>query len=136
MGKTVTLQGTVSSTASPLAGHARDQVAVILPPRKDGGVYTGVITFTGSKGVQPEVWNQVNVNASTPIPRAFGSLVISPSPTGKGAIATALVGSPSTSNSVPFTGNALALHSNRAPFLATYTVTASVAPTKSMNNLR
>ena len=50
LGKTVTLQGTVSSTASPLAGHARDQVAVILPPRKDGGVYTGVITFTGSKG--------------------------------------------------------------------------------------
>ncbi|MGB7636370.1 MAG: hypothetical protein WBL88_02225, partial [Nitrososphaeraceae archaeon] len=135
LGKTVTLQGTVSSATSPLAGRARDQVAVILPPRKDGGVYTGVITFTGSKGVQPEVWNQVNVNASTPIPRAFGSLVISPSPTGKGAIATALVGSPSTSNSVPFTGNALALHSSRAPFLATYTVTASVAPTKSMNNL-
>ncbi len=50
LGKTVTLQGTVSSTASPLAGRARDQVAVILPPRKDGGVYTGVITFTGSKG--------------------------------------------------------------------------------------
>src|SRR6476620_9129724 len=83
MGKTFNLQGTVSSTASPLAGKtARDQVAVILPPRKDGGVYTGVITFTGSKGVQPEVWNQVNVNASTPIPRAFGSIAISPSPTG------------------------------------------------------
>ena len=135
MGKSVTLQGTVSSTASPLGGaRARDQVAVILPPRKDGGVYTGVITFTGSKGVQPEVWNQVTTNASTPIPRAFGSLVISPSPTGKGTISTALVGTPSTSNSVPFTGNALALH-GRAPFIATYTVTASVGPTKTMNNL-
>ena len=134
LGKTVTLQGTVSSTASPLAGHMRDQVAVILPPRKDGGVYTGVITFTGSKGVQPEVWNQVNVNASTPIPRTFGSIAISPSPTGKGSVATALVGSPSTSNSVPFTGNALALH-GKGPFIATYTITASVAPTKSMNNL-
>ena len=110
MGKTVTLQGTVSSATSPLAGRARDQIAVILPPRKDGGVYTGVITFTGSKGIQPEVWNQVNVNASTPIPRTFGSIAISPSPTGKGSVATALVGSPSTSNSVPFTGNALALH--------------------------
>jgi hypothetical protein len=134
LGKTVTLQGTVSSTTSPLAGRARDQVAVILPPRKDGGVYTGVITFTGSKGVQPEVWNQVNVNASTPIPRTFGSIAISPSPTGKGSVATALVGSPSTSNSVPFTGNGLALH-GRSPFIATYTITASVAPTKSMNNL-
>ena len=134
LGKSVTLQGTVSSTASPLAGRVKDQIAVILPPRKDGGVYTGVITFTSSKGAQPEVWNQVNVNASTPIPRAFGSIAISPSPTGKGSIATALVGSPSTSNSVPFTGNALALH-GKAPFIATYTVTASVGSTKSMNNL-
>ena len=134
LGKSVTWQGTVSSTTSPLAGRARDQVAVILPPRKDGGVYTGVITFTSSKGVQPEVWNQVNVNASTPIPRAFGSIAISPSPTGKGSIATALVGSSSTSNSVPFTGNALALH-GRAPFIATYTVTATSATGKNVNNL-
>jgi hypothetical protein len=135
LGKSVTWQGTVSSTTSPLAGRSvRDQVAVILPPRKDGGVYTGVITFTSSKGVQPEVWNQVNVNASTPIPRAFGSIAISPSPTGKGSIATALVGSSSTSNSVPFTGNALALH-GRAPFIATYTVTATSATGKNVNNL-
>jgi hypothetical protein len=135
LGKSVTWQGTVSSTTSPLAGRGvRDQVAVILPPRKDGGVYTGVITFTSSKGVQPEVWNQVNVNASTPIPRAFGSIAISPSPTGKGSIATALVGSSSTSNSVPFTGNALALH-GRAPFIATYTVTATSATGKNVNNL-
>ena len=134
LGKSVTWQGTVSSTASPLLGRARDQVAVILPPRKDGGVYTGVITFTSSKGVQPEVWNQVNVNASTPIPRTFGSIAISPSPTGKGSIATALVGSPSTSNSVPFTGNGLALH-GRSPFIATYTVTVTSAKTTNMNNL-
>jgi hypothetical protein len=134
LGKSVTWQGTVSSTASPLAGRARDQVAVILPPRKDGGVYTGVITFTSSKGVQPEVWNQVNVNASTPIPRTFGSIAISPSPTGKGSIATALVGSSSTSNSVPFTGNGLALH-GRSPFIATYTVTVTSATGKNVNNL-
>jgi len=134
LGKSVTWQGTVSSTASPLAGRARDQVAVILPPRKDGGVYTGVITFTSSKGVQPEVWNQVNVNASTPIPRTFGSIAISPSPTGKGSIATALVGSPSTSNSVPFTGNGLALV-GRSPFIATYTVTVTSAKTTNVNDL-
>jgi len=135
LGKSVTWQGTVSSTASPLlAKSGRDQVAVILPPRKDGGVYTGVITFTSSKGVQPEVWNQVNVNASTPIPRTFGSIAISPSPTGKGAIATALVGSSSTSNSVPFTGNALALH-GRSPFIATYTVTVTSAKTTNVNDL-
>ena len=135
LGKSVTWQGTVSSTASPLlAKSGRDQVAVILPPRKDGGVYTGVITFTSSKGVQPQVWNQVNVNASTPIPRTFGSIAISPSPTGKGAIATALVGSSSTSNSVPFTGNGLALV-GRSPFIATYTVTVTSAKTTNVNDL-
>jgi hypothetical protein len=44
------------------------------------------------------------------------------------------VGSSSTSNSVPFTGNALALH-GRAPFIATYTVTATSATGKNVNNL-
>jgi hypothetical protein len=131
--KPISQQGTVSSMVSPLGGRTRDQVAVILPP-KAGVVYTGVISFTSSKGIQPEVWNLATVNASTPIPRGFGTLTLPASPTGKGLIATALVGSPSTSNSLPFTGSGLALH-GRAPFIATYTVTWSAAPAKSMNNL-
>ncbi len=131
-GHSYKLQGTVSSTTSPLAGRVRDQVAVILPPMKDGGIYTGVITFTASKSVQPEVWNQLNVNASTPIPRTFGTISIAPSPTGN--ITIVLIGTPSTSNSFPFTGNALALY-GRAPFIATYTVTGAFATGKNVNNL-
>jgi hypothetical protein len=44
------------------------------------------------------------------------------------------VGSSSTSNSVPFTGNGLALH-GRSPFIATYTVTVTSAKTTNVNDL-
>src|SRR5919198_1432568 len=50
VGQTVNWQGTVSSVASPLAGK-KEQVAVILPLRKDGGLYTGVVTYSSSKSV-------------------------------------------------------------------------------------
>src|ERR687884_2033840 len=49
IGQTVNWQGTVSSIPSPLAGHNRENVAIILPLRNDGGLYTGVVTFTASK---------------------------------------------------------------------------------------
>src|ERR671930_1337349 len=58
VGQTVNWQGTVSSIPSPLAGHNRENVAIVLTLRTDGGLYTGVVTFTASKGVQVQVWNQ------------------------------------------------------------------------------
>src|SRR5919205_3691698 len=48
-GQTVNWQGTVSSVPSPLAGHKGENVAIILPLRKEGGVYPGAVTFTSSK---------------------------------------------------------------------------------------
>ncbi|HEY5631072.1 MAG TPA: hypothetical protein VIR31_03010, partial [Nitrososphaeraceae archaeon] len=130
LGKQVNWQGTVSSlpTVPSLTGRARgDQVAVILPPRKDSGLYTGVLTFTASKPVAVQVWNQLNgVSSTTLIPREFGAIALSSaSPTGK-SYALALVGPPGTSGSVPFTGNGIALHGT-APFIATYSLTATTA---------
>ena len=138
IGKNVVLSGTVASTISPLAGHAKEQVAVILPLRKDGAIYTGVLTFTASKGVQAEIWNQVTgVSPSTPIPKQYGAIPVSVSPSGKGIISTALVPSSSaTSGSIPFTGNALALHgSGSSPFIATYAVTAQTSQGQTLNNV-
>ena len=43
IGQTIVWQGTVSSFKDPLKGHESHQVAVILPPREDQAVYTGVI---------------------------------------------------------------------------------------------
>ena len=135
VGQTVNWQGTVSSVASPLAGKAKEQVAVILPLRKDGGLYTGVVTFSSSKNVQVEVWNQLSgVGPTTNIGKGFGSLAISQSPTGKGFIATSVVGSGDTSGSVPFAGNALALV-GKGPFIATYSVTAQATAGKVTNNI-
>jgi hypothetical protein len=138
IGKNVVLSGTVASTVSPLAGHGKEQAAVILPLRKDGAVYTGVLTFTASKGVQVELWHEVTgVSPSTPIPKQFGAIPVSVSPTGKGIISTALVPSSSaTSGSIPFTGNAVALHgSGSSPFIATYSVTAQTSQPQVMNNV-
>jgi len=140
VGQTVNWQGTVSSIPSPLAGHTRDNVAIVLPLRNDGGLYTGVITFTASKGVQVQVWNVLSgVSPTTTIGRDFGELAISPSPNGKGFVATTEVGGGGggrgdTSGSVPFTGNAVALV-GRSPFLATYSLTAQATAGKVTNNL-
>jgi hypothetical protein len=138
LGKQVNWQGTVSSlpTVPSLTGRARgDQVAVVLPPRKDSGLYTGVLTFTASKPVAVQVWNQLNgVSSTTLIPREFGAIALSSaSPTGK-SYALALVGPPGTSGSVPFTGNGIALHGT-APFIATYSLTATTSPATVKNNI-
>lgn len=138
LGKQVNWQGTVSSlpTVPSLTGRSRgDQVAVILPPRKDSGLYTGVLTFTASKPVAVQVWNQLNgVSSTTLIPREFGAIALSSSsPTGK-SYALALVGPPGTSGSVPFTGNGIALHGT-APFIATYSLTATTSPATVKNNI-
>src|SRR5919197_6613224 len=136
VGQTVNWQGTVSSVASPLAGKEKEQVAVILPLRKDGGLYTGVVTFSSSKKVQVEVWNQLSgVSPTTNIGKDLGSLAISQIPSvGNKFIATSVVGSGDTSGSVPFAGNALALV-GKGPFIATYSVTAQATAGKVTNNI-
>ena len=133
-GQTVNWQGTVSSNPSPLAGHKED-IAVVLPLRKDGGLYTGVITYTSSKGVSVQVWNLLSgVSTATPIGKGFGKLSISPTGVNGKFVATSDVGSGATSGSVPFAGNAVALV-GKSPFIATYSVTAQATPGKVTNNL-
>jgi hypothetical protein len=136
VGKQVNWQGTVSSLPTVgLTGRSRgENVAVVLPPRKDGGLYTGVLTFTASKPVAVQVWNQLNgVSSTTLIPREFGAIALSSaSPTGK-SYALALIGPPGTSGSVPFTGNGIALHGT-SPFIATYSLTATTSPQATVKN--
>ena len=133
-GQTVNWQGTVASIPSPLPGKDED-VAVILPPRKDAGLYTGVITWTASKSVSAQVWNELSgVSATMPLnTKTFGKLAISPY-TGNKLIATATIGSGDTSGSVPFAGNAVALV-GKSPFIATYSVTAQATKSTPTNNL-
>ena len=135
LGKQVNWQGTVSSLPDLTSARGRGAVAVILPPRKDGGLYTGVITYTASKPVSVEVWNQLSgVGPTTVVPREFGAISLSPGTTGK-SYALALVGPAGPSGSVPFTGNGVALHSTSAPFIATYSLTATTSTPMVKNNL-
>ena len=122
-------QGTVASGQDPLPGHESHEIAFILPPRNDGGVYSGVLTYTASKPVEVVVLHKYDPQNSTDVPEAYGTELTSPLPGDGGDVAITLF-RPSyeagiNSASVPFTGNALALHMlEDDPFTATYTVNA------------
>lgn len=121
VGQSFVLTGTKSSQESPLPGHTKDQVAAILIPRTDNAIYSGVLTYTASKGANVEVWNDFNPGNSSAIPKEFGSMKTSEYQ-GKPVAIVDL--SPSGgSGSVPFSGKAILLHAT-SPFTVTYTVNA------------
>ena len=120
-------QGTVASGQDPLPGHESHELAFVLPPRSDGGVYSGILTYTASKPVEVVVLHNYDPQNSTAIPEEYGTELTSPLPGGGGNIAITLFQPPYDAGinaaSVPFTGNGLALHTlEDDPFTATYTV--------------
>jgi hypothetical protein len=142
VGQTIAWQGTVSSFKDPLKGHESHQVAVILPPRDDQAIYTGVISFIASKPVEVVTLHDYTLGNTT-IPDKFGVVMKAPTPWRQGGeVATAMMAldypknTPTFSANVPFAGNALGLHTtNGDQFVATYTVVAQVLKAKTMNNI-
>ena len=142
IGQTIVWQGTVSSFKDPLKGHESHQVAVILPPREDQAVYTGVISFIASKPVEVVTLHDYTLGNMT-IPDKFGVVMKAPTPWREGGeVATAMMAldypknTPTFSANVPFVGNALCLHTtNGDQFVATYTVVAQVLKANTMNNV-
>jgi hypothetical protein len=131
-------QGTVASGQDPLPGHESHELAFVLPPRNDGGVYSGVLTYTASKPVEVVVLHNYDPQNSTAAPEAYGTELTSPLPDGTGNVAITLFQPPYeagiNSASVPFTGNALALHMlEDDPFTATYTVNAFATQPENAN---
>jgi hypothetical protein len=131
-------QGTVASGQDPLPGHESHEIAFILPPRTDGGAYSGVLTYTASKPVEVVVLHNYDPQNSTAAPEAYGTELTSPLPDGTGNVAITLFQPPYeagiNSASVPFTGNALALHMlEDDPFTATYTVNAFATQPENAN---
>ena len=130
-------QGTVASSSAQIAGP-EGNIAFILPPRSDGGVYSGVLTYTASKPVGVAVLHNYDPQNSTAIPEEYGTEFTSPIPGGAGNIAISLFQPPYenavNAASVPFTGNALALHTTEeGPFTATFTVNAFANQPESAN---
>jgi len=142
IGQTIAWQGTVSSFKDPLKGHESHQVAVILPPREDQAVYSGVISFIASKPVEVVTLHDYTLGNMT-IPDKFGVVMKAPTPWREGGeVATAMMAldypknTPTFSANVPFVGNALGLHTtNGDQFVATYTVVAQVLKANTMNNV-
>jgi hypothetical protein len=144
LGKSFVWQGTVSSVQDPLKGHEKHQAAIILPPRKDGSIYTGVITYTASRPVEVVVLHLYDVKNTTKIPKDFSTELIAPAPFGKPGqeVAITLIkpdysDSPAPSASIPFAGNALVLHTlSGKKFTATYTVEAIAQKPVEVSNIQ
>ena len=142
IGQAIAWQGTVSSFKDPLKGHESHQVAVILPPREDQAVYSGVISFIASKPVEVVTLHDYTLGNMT-IPDKFGVVMKAPTPWREGGeVATAMMAldypknTPTFSANVPFAGNALGLHTtNGDQFVATYTVVAQILKANTMNNV-
>ena len=133
-GESFAQQGTVTSTQDPLPGHEAHQLALILPPRDDGAIYEGTLTYTASKPVEVVILQ--NFANETAVDPTYGG--IATAPLGEGTVAISLFTpqytGPINAASIPFAGNALALHTlDGEPFAATYTVTGDVAQAQTFN---
>jgi hypothetical protein len=135
IGKSFAQQGTLTSIQDPLPGHEGHQIAIILPPRDDSAIYEGTLTFTSSKPTEVVILqnfaNETNVDAF------YGG--VATAPLGEGTVAISLLTpqfGPIASASIPFAGNALALHNIEGePFAATYTVSGSVDQAQTFNSI-
>jgi hypothetical protein len=122
------VQNTVTSIQDPLPGHSAHQLAMVLPPRSDGKVWVGDITWTASKPVELVVlhgYKNIAANATA----TYGVPLTASPPSG--TVAITLIkpnqfmpqGNPVPSGTASFLGNAVAFHTlSGAKFTVTYTV--------------
>lgn len=138
-GQQIIQQGYATSSPDPLPGHEAHQSVTILRLRDDNGVFSGRITFTTTKPVEVQILHRDTTRTGTEqipnIPEAFGKLAIIDLPGGNGQVSITNVVPKFTEGaagstfaaSVPFSGNAVALHNlNGEQFATTYTATADV----------
>lgn len=107
-------------------GNSGHQLVMALPPRTDGKVWVGTVTWTASKPVEILVFQEYN--SSVTADAAHGKPLTAP--VGNGEVAVSLVktssGTPIPSGSYPFAGNGLAFHTlGGDEFTITYTVAAT-----------
>ena len=86
----VTIQKTGVSNTDPLPGHSAHQLVMALPPRSDGKIWVGTVTWTASKPVEVVVLHMYN--SSVTADAAHGQPLIAPF--GNGSVAISLVKTP------------------------------------------
>lgn len=127
-------QGQISSSPSDVPGREDTQAVVIVPPRDDNAVLSGILTYQASRPVDLFVWNNVELENTTAIPEEFGDLDDIVNIGGK-TFALAEVGS-GNSASVPFTGNAVEVVGEDEPFIVTYSLNAFPALANLVSDLQ
>jgi hypothetical protein len=139
-------QGQVSSSPSLLPDRNDTQTAVILIPRSDGGIYTGILTFHSTRPVEPVVWNVVSLtNATAVIPEEFGGTngeihsLIDLNTNRTAQVVLSTVQDASTSGSIPFSGDAIELVGEEGsldePFIITYSLKGQASAPRIVNDL-
>ena len=138
-GQRIVKQGIATSSPDPLPGHQAHQSITILRLSPDNTVYSGRVTFTTTQPVEVQILHRSMANTTYNIPDNFGKLTILQLPDNNGQVIITNVvpkftegatGTTTFAASVPFSGNAVALHNLEGkPFAASYTVTADVLGT-------
>lgn len=126
--------GVISSDASILPEREDTQSAVILPPREDGAMYAGILTFQASRPVDVVSWNildPANITMSEDIGDRDDVI-----PVPGLDIALNELDTSSESGSVMFTGNVLELAGDDDPFVVTYNVKARADNASQLNDVR
>lgn len=119
------IQKTDKSMQDPLPGHEAHQIVIALPPRDDGKMYVGQVTYSASKPVEVVVLNPFNATAAD---ETTGQPLNAPF--GNGSVAISLMNQFNgefNAGSTTFTGAALAFHNiNGDPFSITYATAGKV----------
>ena len=127
-GDSLVLQNTTTSIQDPVPGHSGHQLALVAPPREDGKIWSGVVTFTASKPVDVVVLHPYNKPQIVTTNQSFGEPLNAPNPFAPGqniaiTLMTKQTDRPIFSGSLPFAGTALAFHTTTGePFTVSYTV--------------
>lgn len=133
---TVFLQGRLSSQTSPLPSQESNQVAVAVGPRRDGGIYTGLIAFEATRPVTVVGLNIVpSLNVTSGTLEQFGDFTNSNMGANFDVIANGILGA-SSSGITPFIGDALEfVGEDDEPFVVSYTLSATPHASQMLTNL-
>jgi hypothetical protein len=123
------IQNTSTSIPDPTPGHEQSHQAVIaLPPREDGRLYTGTLTYTSSRPVEVVILQQFNQNQTTTGGGAGVSTAVPLlTPGQEEAITLIHEFEGDQFDNLNFAGSALAFHSRtNENFTVTYTIIGEV----------
>jgi len=136
------------ATSVPIEGAYNEHATIILPPREDGALYEGTLTFAASRPVEIVLGHRMSIDNSTYSqidPKVFGSLRIFDT-TGAPDIPKIISApsfilpdygssTPHFSASIPFVASAVVLGSLKEPFITAYEVSAQIAQPETVINI-